>query len=160
VHIFTAMKKNLVYLSILAVVVMFGSCRKIQEDQLLKGLWVVEGLYFDTISVNQLKTFFPGHDATNKCCQYKINFDEDDLVIGYYLTNDSFTYVTTGTWKLVEFNKLQLKLDNFANGEFAIKNKSTKRRWLSSEKNIVPAKTMPPMPSYDTIYTRIELIKQ
>lgn len=153
--IFTAMKSNYLFLGILGLVLTVSSCRKIQEDQLLKGLWVVEGLYFDTVATNQLTTYFPGHDATSKCCQYKINFDEDNLVIGYYLTNDSFTYVTTGLWELTAFNELQLKLDNFANGEFAIKNKGVKRRHLISEKNILSA-----MLPYDTTYTRIELVKE
>ncbi len=153
------MKKNYLFLGLLVVVAMVSSCRKIQEDQLLKGLWVVEGLYFDTITTNQLTNFFPGHDATSKCCQYKINFDEDNLVIGYYLTNDSFTYVTTGLWELSAYNKLQLKLDNFANGEFEIKNKGIKKRHLISEKNIIPSLSGS-LSGFDTTYTRIQLIKE
>jgi hypothetical protein len=67
--------------------------------------------------------------------------------------------VTTGIWELSAYNKLQLKLDNFANGEFEIKNKGIKKRHLISEKNIIPSLSGS-LSGFDTTYTRIQLIKE
>ncbi|MCS6935334.1 MAG: hypothetical protein NZM35_09330 [Chitinophagales bacterium] len=130
------------------------SCRKIQEGMIIKGLWTLEGFYVDTFSKNMMEIFLPYYNTGNGCCRYKIDFQDDDLVTGYYFTHDTLNYLVAGTWKLIKYNKIYVKLDNYVDGEFTIEKIGNKRYEMISDSNRIKAFEVI-MPHLDTAYTRI-----
>jgi hypothetical protein len=132
-----------------------NSCRKIQEDTFIKGLWKLNGMYFDTLSQNQMDVHFPGYSSPDECCVYKMDFQSDNVVFGYYLTNDTFGYVAIGNWEIVKYNQIQLKIDSFADGIFDIEKTTIKKFKLTSEDNHV--KYFDGDPLMDTTVTRLEI---
>lgn len=132
-----------------------NSCRKIQEDTFIKGLWKINGLYFDTLSQNQMPTHFDGFTAGNNCCVYKLDFQEDNVVFGYYLKNNQFQTVEIGSWEITKYNQIQLQIDSFADGIFDIEKTTVKKFELTSDQNRI--KYYDGNPAMDTTYTKLEI---
>lgn len=131
----------------------FSSCRKIQEDTFIKGLWRLNEMYLDTMQGNQMANHFPGFVSGSSCCIYKLDFQSDDVVFGYYITNNTFQSVVIGTWEIVKYNQIQLQIDSFANGVFDIEKTTVKKFELTSEENDV--KYFDGMPGKDSVYTKL-----
>jgi hypothetical protein len=136
--------KTLKILAISALVITIAgyltSCKKIQEDTLIKGLWRLDAYYIDSSANTQstenvMEVILPHFADGGGCCDYKVDFQEDDIVFAYYQTYDTFNYVVIGTWELREFNKIYVNLDRYVDGEFDIDKTSNKHYTLSSEAN-------------------------
>ncbi len=132
------------------------SCKKIQQDIFIKGLWRINGLYFAPLTDNQMATHFPGFLYGNSCCTYKMDFQADDIVFGYYIKDDSFKSVVIGTWKITKYNQLQLQIDSFADGIFDIHKVTVKSYNLTSDHNHIKYYDGVD-PAMDTTSTRIEI---
>jgi hypothetical protein len=132
-----------------------NSCKKIQEDTFIKGLWKMNGMYFDTLSQNQMENHFDGYGTTANCCYYKLDFQPDNVVFGYYLKENQFKSVVIGSWEIVKYNQIQLQIDSFADGIFDIERTTPKKYKLTSDDNHV--KYYDSNPSMDTTITRLEL---
>src|SRR5258706_12459982 len=91
----SALALSLIFLSV-------SSCKKVRENKLISGLWKLDDIYVDTISKNQLENL-PHFTDGNNCCNYRLDFQDGDVVFGYYLTYDTFNFVTTGTWPLTDY---------------------------------------------------------
>lgn len=150
-----SIKTILLSAAFLGILLSTSSCRKIQEDTFIKGLWKLNGMYFDTIQQNQMDVHFPGYSSPDKCCVYKLDFQSDNVVFGYYLTNDTFSYVAIGDWEIVKYNEIQMKIDSFADGTFDIEKTTIKKFQLTSDNNHV--KYFDGDPLKDTIVTRLEI---
>lgn len=153
------MKKSSFYkiaLPLLFIPVIFSSCKKIQENFLLRGLWELQGIYVDTIPDNQMNNFLPSFANGDDCCNYKLGFEQDDVVVGYYVTYDSLNYVAAGTWRLDEYNKIVFKLENYIDGEFTLTRTGNRIYKMESDNNHIKAFDGI-NPDLDTTYTRLEL---
>ena len=135
----------------------FNSCKKITEDQLVNGTWQLNEVYVDTATSNYLNKL-PNFAKGNNCCAYKMDFQKDDVVLTYYLTYDTFTYVIAGNWKVPTYNQITIKLDNFMDGTFDILKPSPGTWDLTSSANHIKAFDGI-SPQFDTTYTKLVMTK-
>ena len=107
---------------VICLLVLFGftinSCKKTTESQLVNGLWVLNTVNLDTSSVNYLLLKYPNVGGT--CCGYKLSFEEPDILIGYYIANDSIKNLFTGSWQVNSYTQVTMKVDSFIDGTFDI----------------------------------------
>ncbi len=139
------------------IVFAFSSCKKITEDQLIKGLWQVNTVKVDTISDNYLNRL-PFYTDGNDCCVYKMDFEKDGTVITYYIAHNSLQYITAGSWELNSPKEIFIKVDNFIDGVFEIEKPTLKHFILTSDENHVAAFDSI-LPAIDTTYTKIDMEK-
>lgn len=147
------LSKFIILAACAVIVFSFSACRKIQEDVFIKGVWRVNEMYLDTITGNQMPVHFPGFITGSSCCIYKLDFQADDVVFGYYITNNTFQSVVIGSWEIVKYNQIELHVDSFANGVFDIKKVNLKNYELTSDKNDV--KYFDGIPGKDSVYTKL-----
>lgn len=121
------------------VILSIGSCKKIQEDMIVKGLWTLESVQIDTFPQNQMETFLQHYNTGNDCCRYQVDFQDNDVVFGYYVTHDTFNYVTIGKWKLNKYNEIYVKLDKYVDGNFTIHKVGNKKYEMESDANHIKA---------------------
>ncbi len=141
-------KRNVVSVFVaFTMAVGFGSCKKITQDQLINGLWQVTNVQVDTSTANFLDTHLPHFADGNNCCAYKLDFEKDNTVIAYYITNDSFNRYDLGFWEATAYKEIYVQVDSFLDGTFKITQPSIKSRELNSDANYIPAlgDTLPTM---------------
>lgn len=134
------------------VVAGMGSCKKITQDQLINGLWEVTNVEIDTSTTNFLVTHLPHYINGNNCCAYKLDFEKDNTVIAYYITNDSFNRYDLGYWEVTAYKEIYVQVDSFLDGTFQIAQPTIKSRKLTSDENYVQA-------LHDTLPTMFEMKK-
>ena len=144
-------------IALIALLLVFApSCKKTTENQLIDGLWSLQQVYLDTMTTNYLNKFYMfthGHE----CCFYKMDFNQDGELDGFYVTNDSINYVSIGHWNLLDYNRVYMNVDSFIDGNFTIK-KTTLSQWeLTSDTNHVKLFDNGVNPQFDTCYTKLEL---
>ncbi len=147
---------RLVVLSAIAfsIIFSFNSCKKITEDQLINGLWQVNKVTIDTVS-NYL-TRLPSYTDGNNCCAYKLDFERDNTVIGYYIANNQFNRISAGYWEATNYNEIYVQVDTFMDGIFKVSQPSPKVRRLTGATNHVKAFEGTAL---DTAYTVIDMKK-
>ena len=140
---------------LLSILFSADSCKKIQEDELVNGLW-----RFNTVTVNDSISNYllnlPQFANGNGCCNYKVDFQRNNVVFAYYMTNDTFNYVVAGNWYLIHYNQMYMKFDKYFDGTFDIKKESTKKYELSSDANHMKVYDGV-NPALDTTATKIEM---
>lgn len=147
--------KGLLPISMAALVLFtVSSCKKAREDVLIKGLWDLTDVYVDTIAANQMNNL-PYWTSGNNCCEYRLDFQDNDVLFGYYLTHDTFSYISIGKWYLTDYDHIYMKVDNFADGIFEIKKPVPTQFKLESNANHV--KMFDGIPGLDTTYTKLEI---
>ncbi len=126
-------------LAVLAIFT-FSSCKKIREDNFIKGLWKLNSIYIDTLSGNQLNAL-PYFSNGNDCCEYRLDFQDNNVLFGYYFTYDTFNNsgFALGTWKLNAYNTIDLDLGGYIDGEFDIEKPTPKTFRFSSDANHIKA---------------------
>lgn len=145
--------RNILLTFIAATIVAgMGSCKKITQDQLINGLWEVTNVEIDTSTTNFLETHLPHYANGNNCCAYKLDFEKDNTVIAYYITNDSFNRYDLGYWEATAYKEVYIQVDSFLDGTFKITQPTIKTRKLTSEENYIPA-------LQDTLPTMFEMKK-
>lgn len=122
-----------------------SSCKKVREDVFIKGLWKMNALYIDTITTNQLANL-PHFTDGNNCCDYRLAFEDNDVLLAYYFTYDTLnsSYYSAGTWRLVDYNTMYIKIGDYIDGNFEIHKPSTKKFQFTGAHNHIKA--------YDGIY--------
>ncbi len=111
------------------------SCKKIQEDMLVNGLWKLTSITINDTSSNILNSALPYFANGNDCCEYKVYFERDGLVFAYYNTYDTSNVYAQGTWELEEYNKVYINLDKFFDGYFKVERKALKKYEFTSTAN-------------------------
>lgn len=141
----------------LAALVLFtvSSCKKAREDVLVKGLWDLQEIYVDTIAKNQMENM-PFWTDGNNCCEYRLDFQDNDVLFGYYLTHDTFNYISIGKWYLTDYDHIYMKVDNYVDGIFEITKPVPTQFKLESDANHVKAFDGI-NPDLDTTYTQIQI---
>ena len=129
-----SMKYLLVMGVIMAVLCGTNSCKKIQQDEFISGLWKLDAIYVDSSSTNFMNNL-QNYTNGNNCCIYKMDFQRDDVVFGYYQTYDTFTAVSVGTWELTKYNEIFMRFDRYFDGTFKIEKTTNKHYILTSEAN-------------------------
>lgn len=138
-----------------ALIAGVSSCKKITEDQLINGLWQVNKVTIDTSTSNYLNTL-PYYSNGDDCCEYKLAFEKDNVVIAYYITYDSFARYDIGTWEATAYKEVYINVDDFIDGTFKVAQpvSNVKRRILTSEENHIKAFDNTAL---DTALTTIEM---
>lgn len=134
-----------------------SSCKKITEDNLINGLWLLKEVNIDTSTVNYLTTL-PHYSTGGDCCQYKMDFEKDGTMVTFYLTHDTLNAVQGGTWYVTQYKQVYIQVDNFIDGIFDIEQTTIKKRTLTSEQNHIEAFEVV-NPLLDTAYTKLFLEK-
>lgn len=150
-------KKIFISIAIALIVTTTFSCRKIREDNLVKGLWQIQSLKIDTNSINNrsnaavralidtayanggnfMHSLLPNYTANKPNAYYRIKYDRDDIVFSYYNINETNVYTVLGKWDLLEADVMYQKTDDFIDGFFDVKNKSTNEYEFSSSSNYI-----------------------
>lgn len=134
-----------------------GSCKKITEDNLINGLWILNEVNIDTASSNYLATL-PHYSGNGECCQYKMDFEKDGTMLTFYITHDTLHSVHGGTWYVTQYKQVYMQVDNFIDGTFDIEQTTINKRTLTSDKNHIEAFDGI-NPALDTTFTKLELEK-
>ncbi len=152
------MVKTVSLFSLLIVLILgTGSCKKTTQNELANGLWQVNTVNIDTAATNYLNQFPNFAGCSN--CAYKLSFQEQNVVIGYYISNDSIKHIATGTWTVPSYTQVSIKVDNFIDGTFDIARPGINHWVLTSNKNHVAAFDNGVNPQFDTTYTKIDMQK-
>lgn len=151
-------------LVLLTLTALLPSCKKIQEDMLINGTWQLNAFYIDS-SANNPSTFnamdliLPYYNQGGDCCRYVVDFADNDSVYAYYITYDTFNYIKSGSWELLEYNKIYVNLDEYVDGVFGIKKESPRHFILTSEANHIRYFDNI-SPAMDTSRVRIKITRQ
>lgn len=130
------MMRRLIPLMLLGVVLFtVASCKKIQEDMLVNGLWRMDKVVVNDTSSNIMNYTLQHFSNGNGCCEYKMYFEPDGVVFAYYNTYDTSNTFAQGTWELEEYNKLYINMDKYFDGYFKVVRKAAKKYEFSSEAN-------------------------
>lgn len=141
----------------ISVAFSFNSCKKITEDQIINGLWKLNGAYIST-SLDNYLDHLPLYTNGNNCCIYKLDFERDGVVFAYYITYDSINNLAAGNWKLNSDTEINMKVGTFIDGTFTI-TKPTLKHWkLTSDHNHIKAYDGI-NPQLDTTYTQLDMQK-
>lgn len=152
------MKRIKTFLILLCcITVGFSSCKKITEDQVVNGLWVINWVQVGLSTDNYLNQL-PHYSDGNDCCFYKLNFERDGVVLSYYIAHNNFVSVDAGNWSLNSGNEIVMKVGTFIDGTFDIEKTSLKHWRLSSSANHIAAYDSI-NPQLDTAYTLIDMKK-
>jgi hypothetical protein len=169
------MLRNIAFSLLIVSVFSILSCRKIREDNLVKGLWQVQSIKIDTATINNrnsplvrafidtatanggdfLHSLLPNYTANKANAYYRIKFDREDISFSYYNINEANVYTVLGRWDLPESEEIYLNSDNFLDGTFEIVQKGNVDNYeFTSDLNYI--KTM-----NDTVSTvvRIKRVK-
>jgi hypothetical protein len=137
------MLKKFSLLLLVASLLTVTSCRKIREDNLVKGLWQVQYFKIDTTTINNrsnpvvrafidtaaanegdfLHSLLPNYTANKANAYYRIKYDREDISFSYYNINEVNVYTVLGKWDLPKEETITLSSDNFLDGTFEIVNK-------------------------------------
>lgn len=113
-----------------AITLLVSSCKKIQNNVLIKGKWNVEKVKSDFLTLeNSMDLLIPGYVSNNECCQYIVDFKDDQTVTGTFYKDKQVMQIDSGEWKLDEFNLLYIQLGKYINGTYDI-NKDSKRFYI------------------------------
>lgn len=148
----------------LLVATTIQSCKKIQEDLLINGTWVLDGYYIDSTAnspsdVNLMGVLLPYYNQGGDCCKYVVDFQDNDSVYAYYITYDTFNYIKKGYWELLEYNKIYVNVDDYVDGVFSIKKESPRHFLLTSEANHIRFFDNL-APNLDTSRVRVKITRQ
>ncbi|HWB61884.1 MAG TPA: hypothetical protein VG603_00130 [Chitinophagales bacterium] len=144
-------------LAIIGIIAAASSCKKITESQLINGLWRINYVYIDSSTTNYISTF-PGYSQGAGCCSYKMDFQDNGGCTAYYIVNDSVKYVAPGSWRLLTYSQVYMKVDNFIDGTFDITRPTGKHWILNSDANHIKAYDNV-NPQLDTTSTQIDMTK-
>lgn len=134
-----------------------ASCRKIEEDNLVKGLWQVESISIDTLTMlnrsspfvrnlidkananggNYLHSFLDGYTANQSTAYYRIDYQRDGIVFTYYNIGDSNIYTTIGKWELPKSDEIIQRVDKFWDGSFDLSKDGTTKYVFKSGTNYI-----------------------
>lgn len=89
----------------------------------------------------------------NNCCEYRLDFQDNDVLFGYYFTYDTFNNsgFAVGTWKLNSYNTVDIELGGYLDGRFDIEKPSPKTFRFTSDANHIKA--------FDGIYPALDTAK-
>ena len=151
------MTKSIIIISLLIFVAFTSnSCKKTTESELMNGLWKLNSAYLDTSGTNYLNRF-PNFGSSY--CAYKLSFQESDIVIGYYISNDSILRIVTGTWNVPAYSQVYVKVDSFIDGTFNISRPSLTHWDLTTNYNHIAAFDHGVNTQFDTSYTKLDMTK-
>lgn len=133
------------------------ACRKIEEDNLIKGLWQVESIAIDTLTMlnrsspfvrnlidkanandgNFLHSFLEGYTVNQSNAYYRIDYQRDGIVFTYYNIGDSNVYTTIGKWALPKSDEISQRVDKFWDGSFDLSKDGTTKYLFKSGNNYI-----------------------
>ena len=135
----------------------FSSCKKITEDELINGIWQLEYVYLDSSTNNYMNTL-PGFTMGNSCCYYRMDFQDNGVILAYYSVNDSVQYVVAGQWQLPVYNQIFIQCDKFMWGTFNISKPGIKHWQLSTTADYIPGYDTMGLPK-DTVSATLQIYK-
>ena len=151
------MTKGLIIASLLILLAFAtNSCKKTTESELMNGLWKLNSAYVDTSTTNFLNRF-PNFGTSY--CTYKLSFQESDVVIGYYISNDSILRIVTGKWSVPAYSQVYVKVDSFIDGTFNIARPTLSHWDLTTNYNHILFFDNGVNPQFDTTYTKLDITK-
>ena len=122
---------------ILLFTVSLISCKKIQEKKILNGTWEVVKVELDYGDANAMEIFLDGYKSNSECCQYIVDFRDDNTCSGTYYRDDSLIYSVEGEWALKKFNLVFVNLDKYVNADLDVDRHSKTYYTLDTEENNV-----------------------
>ena len=120
--------------ALLVICIAFSSCKKIKENFLIKGDWVVKEAYMNGGSVNMMNNALPYFSEGNG--KYQTIFFDDGVCQGQYFTHDTLNYEVFGNWEFRK-KKVYMKMDVFINGEFEFQKSGKKQYTLFTDSNLI-----------------------
>ncbi len=123
-------------LAFVVSLILFSACKKIQNRVLIKGKWEVERVKSDFLTVeNSMEVLIPGYLSNNECCQYIVDFKDDQTVTGTFYKNNEIAQVDSGVWSLDEYNLLYIQLGKYIDGTYNIEKEDKRFYVLTTDSN-------------------------
>jgi len=129
------MKLNISISFLIFILISCISCKRIQENKIIKGTWEVVKVELDHGDINAMEIFLQGYKSNAKCCHYIVNFRDGNLCSGTYYRNDSLIYTVEGEWEMKEFNLVYVNLDTYVNADLDVNRHSKTYYTLDTEEN-------------------------
>lgn len=115
----------------------FSSCEKIQEKKIINGTWEVTKVELNNGDANAMEIFLQGYVTNSSCCQYIVDFNDDNTCTGTYYQSDTLVYSINGEWEMRDFNLVYVNLDRYVNTELQVNRHSRNYYTLESDTNRV-----------------------
>jgi hypothetical protein len=132
-----------------------SACKKIQNRVLIKGKWEVERVKSDFLTVdNSMEILIPGYVSNDECCQYIVDFKDDETVTGTFYKDKQVAKVDSGVWNLDKYNLLYIKLGKYIDGTYDISKESKRYYILTTDSNSTEFISNTPIVSKVTQYIR------
>ncbi len=129
------MRNNILFVLIIVGIAAVPSCKKVQENKIIKGEWEAERVETDFLTVDNAMTFLlPGYEK-GPCCKYIINFKDDETCTGTFTKDGVVMQVDDGEWYLTKFNQVYVKLGAYIDGVYDIDRQNRKFYILSTNNN-------------------------
>lgn len=141
------------YIIILFSILIFLSCKKIQERKIISGKFLVENVHSDAVNADNAMDFLiPGYISDSNCCKYYVDFFDDETATGTFYKYDVIMQIDSGFWNLKKFNRMHIQLGRFINGNYKIDRKGRKKiDLISSDNEAIFITNQPPIISNVTM---------
>jgi hypothetical protein len=137
---------------------LFG-CKKIQNNIIIKGEWLVHRVNTDFVNLdNAMEFFLPGYFSDSSCCTYIVDFKEDETVTGTFTKNNVVVQIDSGFWHLDKFNVLYVKLGKYIDGTYDVERHRHKKYTLHTTENKLEILASQP-PEITEVTINIERLK-
>lgn len=133
--LFSAHKK--ITCSLIIVCCALFSCEKIQEKKIINGTWEVTKVEMNHGDANAMEVFLRNYVSNSSCCQYIVDFKDDNTCSGTYYHNDTVVYSVNGEWEMRDFNLVYVNLDLYVNTDLIVNRHSKTYYTLESDTNHV-----------------------
>jgi len=143
-------------IAIITTTLLFASaCKKIQNRVLIKGKWEVERVKSDFLTVdNSMEALISGYVSNDECCQYIVDFKDDETITGTFYKDKQITQVDRGVWNLDKYNLLYIKLGKYIDGTYDVSRESKRYYILTTDSNSAQLLSSAPTISKVTQYIR------
>jgi hypothetical protein len=115
----------------------------------------VERVKSDFLNVeNSMEVLIPGYLSNNECCQYIVDFEDDQTVTGTFYKNNEIAQVDSGVWSLDEYNLLYIQLGKYVDGTYNIEKEDKRFYVLTTDSNSAKLLSSAPTISKVTLFIR------
>lgn len=129
-------KNKLIVMLFMGAFLSIVSCKKIQENKIIKDTWLVTKVKSEAILLeNSMELLLPGYESNSECCKYYVDFFEDGTATGTYYKDNAIVQVDSGFWRLDKFNVQYIQIGKYINAVWDIEKIEKKKYQLTSDNN-------------------------
>lgn len=129
-------KNKLIVMLFMGAFLSIVSCKKIQENKIIKDKWLVTKIVSDIFpNENSMERLLRGYESNSECCKYYVDFFDDGTATGTYYKDNAIVQVDSGFWRLDEFNVQFIQIGKYIDAVWDIEKIEKKKYQLSADDN-------------------------